>query len=75
MSDQYERMMQESRQLATRMRSKHETYSDGTGAAALLAADNAPTHHMDGTFPSIQLSNDFRRISPSISANAENMRR
>lgn len=38
--DNYEQTMQESRQLANRMRM-------GTGASSLLAPEQAPTHYVD----------------------------
>jgi len=56
------------------MRSINITISDGTGAATLLQAQDAPTHHMDGTCLFTQPSNDFKRTLPIIKNSAEEMK-
>lgn len=38
-------------------------YSDGTGAASLLTAQDAPTHHLDGSSHLMQLSNVSKKTS------------
>jgi len=47
MADQYEKMMQKSRQLARKMCGILSYVDGGTRAAFLLTAEYAHTHHMD----------------------------
>ena len=47
MPDQHDEIQQQSRMLAHRMRSKHQTIVAGTGVKNIIGYEENPTHYMD----------------------------
>jgi len=52
------------------MRRIHFLIVEGTGAASLLHAEGAPTHHIDGTYNITQPCKDSKKISQPTNATA-----